>query len=331
MARVAMDQRTRGKRERCAMKSDKSAPDGKGQPALERVVARLAIQASKAEANAAGGPVTPEQLHALRAGRLSRSERERLLAALDADREAFADWLAFNAALDEDNRARRPSGHRRALWGGIAGAAALLLLLIVWLAGVLPGPPIAEQVADAYRRAEDLGLLPADPPAAGSGRPEVRFGFHAPAPSSAQRALAAGARQGNARVCGRAERQSPLEHPPADAGEEARLGAIRGEEDLRTYAAFGRWLVLLEALCRSARTLPAAYWDDQRALAVRFGAAFQYQAEEEPLAAVLARQLTDIQDRLRHLAADPAAARTCADLMRQVAVTLARAGQVGAP
>ncbi len=329
-----MNQPTQGNCEHFAMSLDKTAGDGQGRHRLDGVAARLLIQATGADISDTAGPVTSEQMRALRAGRLSRSERERLLALFDADREAFADWLAFSAALDQDNEVRRSSCARRVLLAGIGTAAAVALAVVVWLVAVPPGPPVAAQVAEAFQAAERLGILPDAALSVGSDRSEVRFGFHAPAPSGAERALMEGVREGYGRVSGDADRRSSQERLPDGAGGEARPEEARVERDLAPYAAFGQWLVLLEALCGSAPTIPAALWVDQEALAAGFGAAFETQAEEEPLAVLLGRQLPGIQDSLRHLSAEPtepASARACAGLVRQVAVTLDRARGVDGP
>jgi hypothetical protein len=228
-----------------------------------------------------------EELAAFGEGRLGPADRERVLAHLDACSDCYEEWLAVVNILDARPapvqqdvstppapilQVRRPlpipdisRSHRwrRRAWigsgAGLALAACLALVVLVpWrtdsgLPALLEGAYDTAQAGATpeLRQTAARQTLPWE-------APTRTYGFSATEATAATRAFATGLWEGRTLLAGAAHSTSPPAalSPPTPAAEWA------------DYTLLGRWVILLQTVCKTPQADSPVFWDRQRAIAV---------------------------------------------------------------
>lgn len=268
-----------------------------------------------------------EELAAFSEGRLDPAKRERLLAHLDACSDCYREWLAVARALAADppasRRDRSPPKldlrrrRRRAwLWSG-AGLALAACLALALLAPWRPDSGLPLLIEEAYNTVQG-----APPPSLRETaarwklpweEPAPVYGFSASTGDAAARAFAAGLWEGRATLAGDARTDFlPAFLGPAPT-RPAELGAWR-DTDWADYALLGRWVFLLQTVCRTPQADGPAFWSQQRAVA----AAMRDRLARRTAAEALARPVVAVVRELETALSDPALAASRARLCGQV-------------
>lgn len=229
---------------------------------------------------------SPEELAAFGEGRLNPADRERVLAHLDACSDCYEEWMAVaDARAADPSRARRVRWlpafgarwrhQRRALlWSG-AGAALAACLALVLLVPWRTDSGLPALIDGAYETARagagpDLREIAARDTAP-RRVPASTYGFSAGAGSDAARAFAAGLLEGRSALSGGDHFSTPV--PPDLApspGQPAESGAWQDTE-WADYALLGRWVYLLQTICKTSAQGSPAIWDTQRFIAAELG------------------------------------------------------------
>ena len=302
----------------------------------ERLRVRLALAASRVETSAV--EVSTEQMLALRDNRLTGEEREHVLSALDANPEAYEDWLALNRFLDGEHAAdRRPrilpvwARSRLAVGGASAAAVAALVVALVLLVRV---PAVSTLVQAELEQAisaglvtagEQMGQLPAYDESASDS-----YGFGpADVGTGSRQALASGIWAAREWLAG--QRTSPYLDDLLLAGTS---GANIAENPWRdteweAYTTLGRWLVLIAAVCAGPDPGRAEFWKKQPHIARTLARAIPSAGNGSHVTEATQRHLAVIADQLSALSAGAAAGRPCGAIQREARqlATLALSGR----
>lgn len=277
-------------------------------------------------ASPAGPHPSAEELAAFGEGRVDAASRTRVLAHLDACADCYREWLAGADALATDPpRARRrwptldvPRRRWHALlWSGAGVALAACLALALWAPWRTdPGlPALIERAYDSVRVAPAPGFretaarqtLPWEKPA-------PAYGFSAAADNEAAKAFAAGLWEGRA-LLGRGDPRRPA-LPASLAPSSVKSGAPDAWRDTEwsDYALLGRWVFLLQTVCRTPQADSPAFWNQQRAVA----AAARDRLARRTATDALARPVATVVQELEAALSDPALAANRARLCGQI-------------
>lgn len=214
-----------------------------------RLAALLALHRDRPPPPDPPGEPDNAALAALLDGRLSGSERERVLAQLDADPAAYRAWLAAAAELRPAvNVARQPTRTPVRRWTIAAAAAVLAVVVGLW---TLAPVPLERRINADLAALAERTLAPPEPLA---NRGLVTRGGPDPATLAAQ----VGYRAGRAAL-------SPGTTGPAEEPEEARATPVGYQ--------IGRWIALLEAAAAAEPPPGARFWAAQMAVGGRLEAA----------------------------------------------------------
>lgn len=263
----------------------------------------------------AGDHPSAEDLVAFGEGRLNPADRERVLAHLDACSDCYEEWMAVADALAADSPSARrwwrwPTTfgvrrrRRRALvWSGAALAACLVLALLVPWRTDSGLPALIERAYETTRAGAgpDLREIAARDTTSRPGLAPT-YGFSSGPGSEAARAFAAGLLEGRAALSGGDHFSTPI--PPELApspSQPAESGAWRDTE-WADYVLLGRWVYLLQTICKTSQQGSPAIWDAQRFIAA------------------------ELRDRLAQRPASDAKARPAASVVQDVEKVLGESG-----
>lgn len=287
----------------------------------------LVALAAQPPAGPAGPHPSAEELAAISEGRLDAASRMRVLTHLDACADCYREWLAGSSACATNRPCSRwwqivdvPQRRRRRIlfWSGASAALAaclILVFLILWR----PDSGLPILIEDAYNTVQGTrppGLwetaarqkLPWEEPA-------PAYGFSSAA-SEAAKAFAAGLWQGRAALGDDGLPRPKL--PAVLAPPSAKSGALEPwrNTDWADYALLGRWVFLLQTVCRTPQADVPAFWRQQPAIAAATRDHLAQRTATDPLA----RPVAAIVQQLEAALSDPARvqnrARLCGEIER---------------
>lgn len=228
---------------------------------------------------------SPEELAAFGEERLNPVDRERILAHLDTCSDCYEEWLAVADTLATTEPAggqHRRRGlpvfgtqwhhRRRRAWvlsgAGVALAACLVLALLVPWRTDSSLPALIDGAYETARAGAgpDLREIAARDTAP-RREPASTYGFSSGAGSDAARAFAAGLLEGRSALGGGDHFSTPV--PPDLApspGQPAESGAWQSTE-WADYALLGRWVYLLQTICKTSAQGSPAIWEAQHFIA----------------------------------------------------------------
>lgn len=258
----------------------------------DRLAALTALAVQPAAAPAAH--LAEEDLAAFCEGRLDATHRERILTHLDACSDCYDEWLAVTEVLDgyltpitqPEPETPLPSRHwwraiqswvaraldsyrhaRPILWSGAAVAACLLVLLVAPWHTDSGLPTLIEQ---SYENAQANSMAALRETAARQTLPwegsAPVYGFSAATGSEAARAFGAGLWEGRRALAGD-DRSAALPAFLAPIPGPSATSSTWRNTEWADYASLGRWVVLLQTVCRTPQAGSPTFWDQQRAVA----------------------------------------------------------------
>ncbi|HPE70568.1 MAG TPA: zf-HC2 domain-containing protein [Candidatus Competibacter sp.] len=227
-----------------------------------------------------------EELAAFSEGQLSSTDRERVLAHLDACSDCYNEWLAVTHVLaavpDPRPQAEEPRPspmpissipHRRRrifLWSGtgLALAASLALFLLAPWRTDSELPTLIDRAYDPLQTASVPGLRET---AARQTLPweasTPTYSFASDTASEAARAFAAGLWEGRAMLSGDGDHHATRPALLAPSSAQTATPDAWQNTEWADYALLGRWLFLLHAVCRTPQAGSPAFWSQQQAVA----------------------------------------------------------------
>jgi hypothetical protein len=203
---------------------------------LDSLTARYALTLSEPSSEGET-PLGDEDLAALIDGRLTGASRDRVLAYLDRDPDAYQAWLMAAATIGAKTPAKTTIVRRWLL----ASAAAAALLFAAFFLDPLLGPSLESRIDAGFASLRGVHTVPS--------KIEPGYGFAA---NPATDPLIAAVQVGFDR--GRTELVAPS----------------RTQPDATAYPSafqFGRWLVLLEACALASPSPSVEFWTEQLAIA----------------------------------------------------------------
>ena len=258
-----------------------------------------------------------ERLAAFSEGRLDPTDRERVLTHLDACSDCYNEWLTVANVLAAplphvETKSPIPISmpgisHRRRrrtlLWSGasMALAASLALFLLAPWRTDSGLPALIERAYETGQTASAPDLretalqqtLPWEEPA------RATYGFSADAANEAARAFAAGLWEGRVKLGGddghpatRPALLAPSSTPPATSG------AWQNTE-WADYTLLGRWVFLLQAICKTPQQGSLPFWNAQRAVAAELHGRLEARAAADSLERPVARVVQSLDATLR--------------------------------
>lgn len=264
-----------------------------------------------------------EDLAAFSEGRLDATHRERILSHLNACSDCYEEWFAVTELLGHrpvvteqpktellsplidawqaiQSWADRLLGAGRPiLWSGAAVAACLVLTLLAPWRTDSGLPTLIEKTyetaqanpASALRETAARQLLPWEAPTAG-------FSFSTSA-SEAALAFAAGQWEGRSLLAdGKLPAALPTFLRPTLSG--SNPASAWRDTEWADYAWLGRWVFLLQAVCRTPQADSTVFWDQQSAI----GLSLRERLGQRPNTDTLARPATKLAQGLHDILSD---------------------------
>jgi hypothetical protein len=255
---------------------------------------------------------SPEELAAFGEGRLNPADRERVLAHLDACSDCYEEWLAVAAALAADPPqpwwrwpttfgARRYRRRRTLVWSGAGMALAACLALAV-LVPWRTDSGLPALIDGAYETARagagpDLREIAARDTAP-RREPASTYGFSAGAGSDAARAFAAGLLEGRSALSGGDHFSTPIPPDLAPSPDQPAESGAWQDTEWADYALLGRWVYLLQTVCKTSAQGSPAIWDAQRFIAAELGGRLARRPADDARARPVAVVVQDLEKAL---------------------------------